>query len=384
MFKFLKNKNILFSFVALIFAVLFLVTTFAGNAFVPSNASAANAPSNASQSNQKFTISLYDRATGEESTDYTIENLAFGRAFIYKWSDVNKITFNYNPNIGNAPPKNYEDESVPESEYYDFSISIEYLQGYRDEEEFYQGYLNGYKNIENAFSTTVTGIESYKSLTEFPSSFVFNIDEGRSAVVDEETIRVREWGIYRFKLLINGDQTYSDFFVIEPTTEIEKDVLPAIAYYPTSSNSSLHNDYIFSVTNLEQYQFIDSSKLVWYVTGKSDDGILYILAEEDKTLDQFKDYNYISLIQRDYLRSSRSGLSFRFDDTGVSGSWEIWCEYNYYGSTELPLKSKVIKINTGSQIDYGLIIGIVAGVGIISITLASILAVRRAKKDKVY
>lgn len=374
--KLLKNNKIILSVFVCLFALLFLI---AGMPLGGKNAS-AQSTSVSAQSNQKFTISLYDRKTDEKSTAFTTMHLPFGKCFIYQWADTNKITFNYDPTIGDAPKKKYEDESDPTSEYYDLSISIEYLQAYKDVSVFYSSDV---KIIENAFTTRVSGIGSYTLLENLPQNFVFNIDDGRTAFVDEETIRVRQWGIYRFKLLINDEETYSDFFIIEPTMKVNSKKIPELSFYPTSSNSSLHDDYIFSVTNLEEYRYIDSSKLVWYVTGKGEDGTIFILTTADLSLEQFKDKLFTPLYP-DYSDSARSGLSFRFDDKGTTGAWEIWCEYNYHNSTDAPLVSKVVKINTGSQISYEIIIWVLSGVAILSIVVAVLLGIRRAKKDKIY
>ncbi len=374
MTKLLKNNKLILGFLTCIFAVLI---TLSGFSFGGSRAS-AESTSIASQTNKNFTISLYDRATGEESTSFATTTLPFGRCFIYQWADTNKITFNYDPTIGDAPKKKYKDDTDPTSEYYDLSISIEYLQAYKDVSVFYS---NDVKIIEKAFTTSVSGIDSYTLLANLPQTFQFNIDDGRTAFVDEETIRVRQWGIYRFKLLVNDEETYSDFFIIEPTTKIKK--IPELSFYPTSSNSSLHNDYIFSVTNLDEYRYIDSSKLVWYVTGKGEDGTMYILTSADLNLDQFKDKLFTPLYP-DYSNDARNGLSFRFDDRGTTGAWEIWCEYNYHNSTDQPLVSKVVKINTGSQISYEIIIWILSAVSVLAIVLAIVFGIRRAKKDKIY
>jgi len=379
MSKLLKNKRIFYSILICIFAVLLLSTAFSFN--FKSASSDAASTSNSLQTNQSFTISVIDRETGEESTSFTQNNLAFGKAFVYKWSEVNAFKFNYNPDAGTPPTKKLSNENDPNSEYYDLSISIEFLQAYKEVNEFYQGYGKGYKNIESAYSTRATGVNSYKNLKNLPENFVLNVDEGRTASLDGETIKIQNWGIYRFKLLINGQQTYSDFFVLEPTLEISE--IPTVSYSTTSSQSSLHNDYIFSVINTKEYGYIDTSKLTWFVTGKGSDGIFYTLTTSDLTLEEFQGKEY-SPLYPDYNESGRLGLSFRFDDKGISGTWEVWCEYDYEGNIGEPIKSKKIKIVTGESISTAVIIWIIIGVVVISIVLAIIFGIRKVKKDRVY
>ena len=378
MSKLLKNKNLLITILVCFFATLFLVSSLltCPNSNI---ANAAPSSSNSMQTNQNFTISVLDRNTGYESSKFTTADLSFGKCFVYQWKDVNLIKFNYNPNIGDPPPKKYQVESRPQTEYYDLSISIEYLQEYKE-----KGIFDGsaeLKLIEGAYTTSVSGIDSYKTLSTLPSNFVFSIDQGRSSMTASgQAFQIKEWGIYRFKLLINGQETYSDFFAIEPTKEIKE--TPAYKYSTTSSESSLHNDYIFTITNVEKYKYIDIEKLVWYVTGKSEDGTMYILTPEDLQLEQFVGKAYNPLYPA--VPYSRNGLTFRFDDGGIAGKWDVWCEYHYEGSLNDPLISEVAHIKTGTFIKASTIILIVLAAMVVSVVLVLIFALVRAKKDKVF
>lgn len=381
MSKLLKNKNFIYSIFILIFATIILLGSFS---FSSGKANAESQTSSALQSNQAFTVSVTDRKSGQESsdfsqtsipyTDYASSSLKSGKGFVYQWEDIYSFKFKYNPNVGEAPPKLYTNPSRPQTEYYELKISIDYIQSYKDLDDFYQGST---KSLINVFSTRVSGIDSYKLLATLPDSFAFYLDDGRG----NESVKIKEWGIYRFLLDINGQQTYSDFFVVEPTKEIKSEKAPVFSYTTTSSQSSLHNDYIFTVTNLDQYRYIDSSKLVWYVTGKSDDGIMYVLADKDRELEQFKNKAYTGLYAKEI---NRTGLTFRFDDTGVAGSWKIWCEYNYQDSEIEPLVSKVVEFSTGTPLSSGIIVWSVLGVFAVGIVLVIIFSLRRAKKDKVY
>lgn len=379
MTKIIKNKKTLFSLITLILTVMLFVATFLNP---NSKTSDAASTSVSLQSNQNFTISVFDRTTGEESVDYTRLNLNLGAdtgiSFIYNWSNVNKIKFNYDADAGTTPPAKYKTEGDASSEYYDLSISIEYLKAYKDNKLFYQSNL---VTAENVYKTTAFGANSYKNLEESIKNYVYDIDIGETGVTNGITTQFKEWGIYRFKLLINDQQTYSDFFVIEPTMELSN--IPKISSSPTSSKSSLHNDYICTIEN-DEYKYVDSSRITWYVSGYSDDGILYVLVNEDKDLDKFKDKNYQGLWKDDNYPYDRKGLTFRFDDRGTAGSWEVWCEYNYYGSTEEPLVSKSLKFTTGSSISYSTAIGIFAAVFVVALGVTVIFAVRRSKKDKIY
>lgn len=376
MLSLLKNKKFFFSLILCIFSAIMFFSTFSSIRFT----SAEENTSQQLQTNQAFTVSMLNRSNKKENTNFTQATLAFGNCFIYKWSEIGSIKFNYNPEIS-IPPIKYQDPTKPETEYYDLSISIEYIQRYKDISVFYQPFSNGYKNIESAFSTTITGNQSYTKLKKLVNEFTFSVDEGKTGSVEGQTIRIKDWGIYRFKLLVNGKQTHSDFFFLEPTMSIEKS--PTTTYHTTSSTTSLHNNYVFSIKNLDEYKYIDPAMLKWYVRGKSTDGVLYALTEQDLTHEQFVG-NAFEPLYSNYAKESRSGLTFRFDDNGVSGSWEIWCEYKYYGSTEDTLSSKITVIDTETHMNYALFIGAIAGVFLFAIGVTILFASIRAKKDKVY
>lgn len=377
MSKLFKNKNI-----NLIFACLFAVVLLIGSLFVsPSVFRTTNAEtsSTALQTNQNFTICVTDRKTGKESTKFSTANLTFGKCFIYNWSEIKEMKFVYNPDEASAPPKKYKNEAKPETEYYDVSVSIDYLKGYRDVGVFYQGDT---KSFASVYSTTVSGIDSYKTLkNNLPKDFVYIPDDGKSTLINNEKVSISGWGIYRFKLLINGQETYSDYFVIEPDFEINK--VPEITYETESSDSSWHSNYRFKIKNASDFAYVDKKCLVWYVTGKSTEGILYVLAKEDCKLEQFKNKGYEGLYPT-YENENRIGTEFLFDDKDTSGTWNVWCEYNYHNSSEKPLTSKTVTIETGTRINLGIIIGVVAGSFVLAIVTAILISVRKMKKDKVY
>ena len=132
--------------------------------------------------------------------------------------------------------------------------------------------------------------------------------------------------------------------------------------------------------NISDYKYIDSSRLVWYVSGTSSDGNYYVLTRSDLELEEFMNSPYIPLYDN---LTNRTGLTFRFDDQGVSGNWNVWCEYKYFEASET-IKSQVHKISTGAQYHITTIIGIVLGVCGASILIVLIFALRKARKDRVY
>lgn len=374
--KLIKDKNILFSIILLFLAVLLTASFLPGIVTKSTSAAGASTPH---QTNQHFTVSVIDRKTENENTNFTQESLPFGKSFVYEWAETKSFKFNYDPTVGTAPSPRYLEAGNPDTAYYDFSISIEFIKAYKD--NIPSTFEHANKVVaESAYQLSSYGMDSY---TEFATqNFELNIDEGKSVQVGPETTkRIQTWGVYRFKLLINDQQTYSDFFVIEPKMHVNK--APVLSYYTDSSASSLHDDYIFSIKNSEEYKYTDTSKIIWYVTGTTEDGTLYVLTAEDLALPQFTDKAYHPLYPS-YDTDNRTGLNFRFDDKGTTGTWQVWCEYNYAGSTEPALVSNVEKIKTGSQIKLMPIIITIASVFALTIIVVLIFAIIKTKKDRVY
>lgn len=370
--KLIKNKNLLFSIILLFFAVLFIASFIPAMSLSTSHAAGVSTPL---QTNKDFTVRVVDRQTNAESTLYKKENLTIGTAFIYQWADVNAFEFKYDSTKGIAPAPRYEIPDDTESrQYYDISLSIEYLQGYKNVAGFGGTGLIFYSN---AFETKV-----FDDLGDLPNTFSFNIDDGKIFQVGEEheTKKIQGWGIYKFYLQINDTLIESDYFVVEP----QKKIFDSPELKLTSKNSSensLRYDYTFTVKNSEDYAYIDTSKLVWYVTGTAKDGTAYVLSKEDTYIEGYGNHAYLF---ETYERKNRTGLEFTFRDPKQEGSWQVWCEYNYHESTERALTSKKISIKTGTQYDLTTII-IVAVIGfVLSIVVAIILGYLRIRKDKVY
>lgn len=295
-------------------------------------------------------------------------------SFIFQWKDIEKFVLNYDAEKSSIPPQqvNIEDEL----EVYKLLIEIEYFPAY------YKDITTSWNNLNTTriklFETTEKGAindESYKNLK---GSIEFNIDKGTTGEYNGLPVQVNSWGIYRFRYTINNkNETFSDFFIIEPTTEIFGDA-PKVTYTTYSSQQGLHNAYTFSLKNEEVYRYIDQSRLVWYVLGQSSEGTSFCLTYEDIDSGKKEFENCANAL---FSTATRTGQTFRFD-TDIEGEWKVWCEYqNPTGSI---LKSNTQKVHTGQAISFTIVIWLLVSVVVLSITVTIAICAWKSHREKIY
>ncbi len=290
-------------------------------------------------------------------------------AHIYDWKNAEKFIFNINTS-GYNPPVKYDEEKQP---YYDVSIIIDYVNGYKESAVWESDHRVHFEELGN-FKTTVRGVDSHLTLsTKFKP--VFEIDKGVLSTESGTTKSAKEWGIYKFTLSINGALTESDFIIIEPTTIIYN--APQTKMKPTTSDTSLRTAYFFTLENEEEYRYIDKSKLVWHAKGKTQDGKTYAYSKADTERPDFSGLPFL------YDNPNQTGLTFKFDDNGKYGKWEIWCEYQAENSSIIHT-SQITKIETKVKISYLYIILISVGVVILAVGITVGIGFYRKKKEKVY
>lgn len=281
---------------------------------------------------------------------------------IYKWRNVDKISMTYQYDPENPPPPNNLNQQL-----YTFKISLEYLQGY----------LNSSFNpivFDNAF-----GPYNNRDISSLGQTFNFDINLGmsRTPAGEVNTVTVKGWGIYRFKITINGLEKYSDFVFIEPDYQIEN--APIIDYLIVESQNSMHNSYSFFISNAEEYTYIDQKAITWYVKGESEDGTRYALTSSDLMKDKFADCS--APIYEDV---ERNGTSFLFNDNEINGKWTVWCEYKNPATNEVTISQNETEVESTSPYSITSIFWIVGGVSILAVSVVLVVALVRAKKDKVW
>ena len=231
--------------IVLISLILFLILGFT---FIPSYSFAE----------QVFSVTLKkDNAAASE--DYSVSYNG-GTMHVFQWKNVDKIVLKYSyTNQSDLPPKS------PGQDTYAMNITIEYLQGNIDSD------FSAHKTLENAFSYPTLRQSELNNKTS-----TFDLSTGRP--INEEAAKIKGWGIYKFIIDINGQQIETDYYFIEPeqvsaTPEIEKKTVP--------SASSWGNAYEFSIKNEEEFKYVNENLLTWYGKGKTKDGTIYAIFEED-------------------------------------------------------------------------------------------------------
>ena len=376
MIKKINRKNMLISI-----SIVFLIFLFIFSC-IPLYSFADNSEDVNQEQNQPSGIqkdNLIVQAYNREDQLISLENpteYSGGEAYTINWADIKEFSIYYNPDESNPPPIKYEQgkEELPENIVYTMSLSISYLQGYPDEGNFN---VNDTITLENVYTITQKGENSYKNLVT--NKYRLNIDTGERGIDEttQQAVTVKEWGIYRFTIDINGAEITSDFFVINPDLLISEQ--PKINYTIVSSENSMHDSFNFYLENADLYKYIDKSALTWYVKGEGKDGTKYALTSSDVGKGNFTDCtNSI------YESIERNGTTFYFNDNEIAGKWQVWCEYESHG-TERPIQSNlIIEVETGAIVDGMTIVWILVGAVILSIIVVLTIAIIRKNKEKVW
>ena len=283
-------------------------------------------------------------------------------AHVYKWRNIDYLSIVYHYDENNLPPPNNLNEQK-----YTFKISLEYLQGY----------LNSTFNpvvFENAY-----GPYSNRDLASLDQIHSFNINLGMSRTPSGEvnTVTVKGWGIYRFKITINGVEKYSDFVFVEPDYSIS--TAPVVDRIIVESQNSMRNSYSFFIANEQDFAFIDQKSITWYAKGESEDGTRYALTSSDLDKENFKDCS-----EALYLDIERTGTSFLFNDNEVNGKWTVWCEYRNQATNEITVSENNIEIETKGPFKLSLVIWVIVSVAVVSLAVVITITVILSKKDKIW
>ncbi len=320
------------------------------------------------QTNDCFEVEVFGRSgskiTITESTNYQHGTMQSNlQAFAFEWKDVEKFVFRVDP-TSYSP-------TADENNAYTTHITIEFLKGYKETPIFNQAAL---KTIEDYDLFSRTSVGDYYGITS--SSPELYLDEGIDATAKNgEQVNISGWGIYRFILQINsGKYVYSDFFIIEPVKETYQQ--PTIVYEEQAPNLE-YLSYVFSLSNADDFKYIDTSRLIWYVTGQAQGGIKYVLTNEDRN--NFPEYERALFPSKD-----RTGFTFTFDDQGNHGEWNVWCEYQYFQSEAEPAKSNIITLVTTESNDLKIFIWVIVSIVVVSIVATIAICLFKIKREKVY
>lgn len=270
--------------------------------------------------------------------------------YSYEWEKSNKIQLKYTKD-GDISPN--------ASGKYNVTLSVEFLKGYINS-TFTQNETKT-KEIVNQIYDTV------------PNTLTYGFDINNN---DSET-KIQGWGIYRFKITINNAEKYSSFIFISPQTNLAEDKRPTITYEIIPSVNSLRDSFKFSIENIEDYKYVDTEKLIWHVDGESIDGKKYVLTKQD--FENQEENIYEAYIYSDI---TRTGTSFIFNDNGIEGTWNVWCEFA--GSDSITLTSTKSEVQTSANPKLFWVIGVVVGASALAVGGVVFFAYRRSKKEKVW
>lgn len=327
--------------------VFTLVAICCGGGFLSSNFALAE--------NDGITVSVCKRNNPNEilqpsSTENQESGLTINN---YEWENASKITISLtNEDITND----------------NVSLGIELLKGYASENLDYASTDKLY--IEDVDGVTVSGTTC---------SYTFNIDTGVSKANGSGQTTLSGWGIYRFSIEIGeGGNTFtSDLYNIMPSDEL---VTPTFSIHKQGSTSSMHDDYICTITNQSNFKYADTTRLTWYAEGVSVDGTSYCLTAEDFQIEgaNFDSYLYTSI--------ERTGFSFIFNahkgETYINGNWTIYCIYKidegHFATSEK------ITIKSGLNFNTLVFVICVVAVVIVSIGIVLLTAYLKTKKEKVW
>lgn len=334
----------------LLFSVFSFVLMLAGINFIPSHIAYADTAVLTTQS-----IKIFDRTGGSVAMSPvdTTSTLSGYTIYTYNWEECSKINISFtNEKISND----------------NVSLQIELLKGYVSNNI---DYVNDAKiSIENVAGGSVNA----KTFT-----YDYNIDTG---VTDSSSIvnkTIKDWGIYRFTIKIEGEgQEYvSDLYNIAPKAELIK---PTFSVTNKGSTSSMSNDYVCTIINQDDFKFADTSKITWYAEGVSVEGKSYCLTLADKNTGSvsFDDYLYTSI--------ERTGLNFIFNthkgEKHINGSWKVYCIYQ--PDESLSIESDKIDIKSGLNFNLSIFIICVVVTILVAIGIVVLWEFIKTKKEKVW
>ena len=304
------------------------------------------------------------------------ESFEDGIVHIYKWRDLGKtgwtINLKYQHDEDNLPPPYNPEDGASTTEEYTFSVTVEYLKGYLDGDV-------GFNSDATHTVEKVGGERKHLKRAQLDNvDKIFDFCKGITATnTKNQVVNIKDWGIYRFKLIINGAEQYSDYYFIEPDNDVAD--APVIKAKVTNSENSMHDSYILSLENQDAFQFVDGKNITWYVMGESKDGTLYALTNQD-----LADPRFAECTASLYTNIDRTGHEFLFNDNEIAGKWNIWCEYKNTATGVTVESENNLNVETGKDFNVITVLWIAGGLTVLISGVVVVLAIVRSKKDKVW
>ena len=267
--------------------------------------------------------------------------------YTFKWADLYRLNFEF---------------AFP-SDATAYSFNVQYIRS-----------INLTDAVFDALEATkLYNIEDIEINTTQPvvvSSISYGIDGNSTS---NTNFTGNGYGLYKFSVNLNNTLNVMNIYVAVFPSEIPENIVPDIAYY-ISTSTSLLTAYQFMISTNE-FNYIESTKIHWYVIGESKDGIKYCLTRSDWiAMDQPENYTYI------WETVTQTGQSFFFDSNGLEGNWTVYCAID---GTDI--KSNSIQVTTTKKwmTPTMIYIGLGAFAGIILIVLIVTLIMHK-KHEKIW
>ena len=330
----------------------------------------------AGQKNDFFQVEVLSGNSSIQSSStisyqYSPSNSA--NAYVYNVKDTTKFVLHFDFSDSATTAWAGTVPSVTNSKY-TLNISVEFLKGYSsayftDENE---NLIDAVIVDSTSLSSTRTEAQGYQTFSSYTPNW--NVHSEHAVSQKGETLTISGWGIYRFKMSLGGIISYSDFFILQPTMQVEN--APTFTMYDNGID-----EYTFNIIKTNEYQYIDENQIKWYVHGKTNDGKNYALIEDDLTFSKFVNLDCENYL---YKTITRTGYSFTLQKPDLpDGEWTVWCEYTPYGSSQTTTSKEAVF--TMGYTDAGLpYVWIIIGVCALSLGITGLFVFIKIKHEKIY
>lgn len=321
----------------------------------------------------KITVTAYDSQNQSQTTSATPislttpagETLADYSSYSFPWSKVAKFEVNI------------DTSALPDAESYNYTYYATWSPAS----------INGGKaNFQTAHTyQKELFTESVSSKEQITSQLNFFVEEPEQQTKTNQYVgknvfgtpyeEYGGWGIYMFTFELNG-QMQSAVYELVPTDVNSIPQKPILSHEIQQSNVGLKNAYLFSVD--EAYKYVNGYQINWYVTGKAQDGRIYVLLPSDITNEEVEN----SIYDAD-SESLRTGHTFLFDPP-IEGSWTITCKILDTDLKTVVYTSTSEQLSTVEGFDGMTIVYIVIGAAAAAAIIVAIVIIVKIKKEKVY
>ena len=310
------------------------------------------------------TVTVYNRAD-RVVTDFTESSYEEGLALVSPWQTTKSFVIRYVRDEEHLPTGlPTEIEGVVN---YTMTLTIEYKQVYLDN-RFEGGDKITFTNVIN---------ETRNSLDELEQiSFTLDIDNG----ITQNEVTIGGWGIYRFTLSVNGLNSVSNYYFIEPTMTLSQEL--QTSYSQVIAPNAMHYSYDFTLNNIDNFKYYDISCFKWYVLGEANDGTRYAYISDDLQREDFAECTQV--LYPSLSDWNRQGLTFHFNDNSISGKWTVWVEFQAHNSSDSPIQSAKTTVETGTPISDMTIVYIVVAIAVVAIIVSIGIAIYKNKRERVW